>query len=154
MDGIPLYSTSTASPTLGQVDEKISPLPEAIYSKRIPDGDRRFGFWPQSHNSFIGTGQYGHEESKTWFFSEEGKFMGWMYGYPFAYAADGKSIMIKTPDHRIVTLAPNLSATRVAAFEGNHHEAADPQEIYDDIHTGFLFSGGKLVLASWANPEG
>ena len=132
----------------------------------VPNGNDIFGFWPGGRNVYVGatrtlyspdrpsdpvnSGQP-YNENATWFFTDKGKFQGWMRARRLADAADGRAMLFRLEGSQtVVTLRPDLHAIQVRRFvwEKNGHTAI-ALSLFDDLRLGLFRQKNKLVLARW-----
>jgi hypothetical protein len=97
---------------------------------------------------FIGVdGDAGSAPHRLWFFDEAGAYQGEISGDLLGDAADGRGMLVKTPDDQVVTVVRSPdgpSATRQRSFTWPDGTQALPLEIYDDLRLGFFLRGAGI----------
>ena len=137
---------------------------------RFPGGEWNYGFWPGSTDFFVVAGHPVRPtngdvqesatwptEERTWFFNRDADFLGWIRAERLADGSDGRTMLFRTKDNRIVTLDRHQRVLRVQRFvlpanAGNVavHNAV-PLELFADLHLGLFADGDRIVLARWSD---
>ena len=121
----------------------------------IPEGSR-FGFWPDSHSSFITVEHPAmRQESRTstakntWFLDPNGSFVAWIAAEQFADGTIEGSMLFNAPSNAVVMLDRNLRVTDVTEFQWPDGNTVSPYKIFADLRIGFFIRDEHLVLARW-----
>lgn len=131
---------------------------------RVPDGESEYGFWPGSTNFFVAAthqlppikGGAVDEQStyptemRTWFFDRDADFQGWIRAERLADGADGRTMLFRTKDNRVVTLDRQRRVRRVERFVfAAGVKNAAPLTLYPDLRLGLFRADDRVVLARW-----
>ena len=115
----------------------------------IAGEDHDFGFWPGSHDVFIGASRDHSDQTRparTWFFDSHRKCQGWICGEYLCDSADGKAMCFLDDDDSVVTLGKDLKVRSRTAFTIDGIDA-EPAKLFTDLGLGFFLIGKKLALA-------
>ena len=146
----------------------------------VPDGNHVFGFWPGRTDVFIGAttslwdvspaaartrktyvvrfidadqrpfAEVHPNVDKTWFFTRQGRFQGWVRARRLGDSADGRHMLFRLDDDsRVAALNPRLGVAGVWRFTWANGKTADAVQLFDDLRLGVFVRGGQLVLAGW-----
>ncbi|MEA3208611.1 MAG: hypothetical protein QOE70_1668 [Chthoniobacter sp.] len=131
---------------------------EEVFSVKIPEGGREFGFWPGTRHIFIDA-ERAHwegdgptkvtERQRTWFFDPKGHCEGWIAARRIADAPDGKAMLFTTNSGLAVTLEPDLGVRQVQRWIWPGGQPALPSAVFPDLKLGFFLDGRKVRLARW-----
>lgn len=128
----------------------------AEWKLTIPNGNRHFGFWPDSNEIYIGTDASGNLERQgsMWFFDETGKYRGEIEGLVLGDASNKKDLLVQNSENDVLQINRKLQVTATRRYTWKKGGAtARPLEIYEDLGIGFfLLEEGKnktVVLATW-----
>lgn len=116
----------------------------------IYDGFDGFGFWPKSHDVYIHSGSWA-EPGRVRFFNAEGRYAGEVAGQPLADAANGRDLLVQTPDSVVMTLhrgGQNLAVASARQFVWPDGSPAVALAFYDDLRFGFFLRGAGMIGSS------
>jgi hypothetical protein len=131
---------------------------------RIPGGENEYGFWPGSTSFFVVAthqlppikGGAVDEQStyptemRTWFFDRDADFQGWIRAERLADGADGRSMLFRTKDNRVVTLDRQRRVRRVERFVfAAGVKRVTPLVLYPDLRLGLFRADDRFALARW-----
>lgn len=133
-------------PNVDHPDYRLS-VPQAGFETSILNGTGNMGFWPRSHEVYIGCGREDwFKAHETRFFDVRGNLVAWVEACRFADAADGQAMLFEAADGAVLTIGPDHRVRKAVQYVWPGGKRAPVEKMYDDLKLGLFMKDGVLCL--------